>query len=174
MTRPSLHSPAPRAGAFRCLMLAALLLAPAGAALARDWTMAEATLQEYDEECFLISSRKGWQRVELLDEPIAFDFRTGSRDRWTVDAARYDPVTYMGHGAADEAALAPYAQYKYRRDLPFGRMLARADGGPALDVGSDPSYDEAQRVLSALNLDFRINDTGLGDNQGSVEVCILY
>ncbi|MBR9765171.1 MAG: hypothetical protein GYB53_17020 [Rhodobacteraceae bacterium] len=53
-------------------------------------------------------------------------------------------------------------------------MLARADGGPALDLGSAPSYDEAQRVLSALTLDFRINDTGLGDNKGRVEVCILY
>lgn len=148
------------------IMAAAL----SGAAQAQDVVPARVVSTGPGFECLSISARKGWQRHETGLTGQLEALRLGRAEGWTVDANTYGRVGPDGHGPADEARLAPYATYKERPSLPFGRLLYRLDGGT---VGHFPSGWTFNRKQIRRVMDFRINDTALQDNAGAVEVCFF-
>ncbi|KHQ52159.1 hypothetical protein [Mameliella alba] len=148
------------------VMVAAL----SGAAEAQDAVRARVASTGPGFECLSISAREGWQRHETRLTGTLEALRLGRGEGWTVDANTYDRVGPDGHGTADEARLAPYATYKEKSSLPFGRLLYRLDGGK---VGHFPSGWTFNTQQIRRVMEFRINDTALQDNAGAVEVCFF-
>lgn len=134
---------------------------------------------EFDgSACYWIDGGKGWQRApwrrgtSAAVRAIAPEGRWAtSRDGWTVDAARYKKVGAAGHRGAAAEALEPYAGYKFTPGLPFGALLARDQ----TDTLHDLSKADTSVIfeVNSMYIDFRINDTGLGDNGGSLRVCMI-
>lgn len=151
-----------------CLSLPFLL--GAAPAQAEDWTPAEVTSRSSDAICARISSRLGWQRLQIghFRDPRLMIFE---QEGWSVDDARYARVGVAGYSGAAARALEPYAQYKYQPNRPFGALLMRKSTNP----GGIYSYnvDTVYGVIGRMDtVDFRINDTGQGDNGGVIEFCI--
>mgnify|MGYP000226589314 CR=1 FL=1 len=120
--------------------------------------------------CHEIDSRLGWQRV-LLDQTltvgnkITIDVQNG----WSVDAANYRGVGIEGHTGVEAERLAPYSQYKFYEQHNFGELLISGTNGVFY---SSPQHEFTIRGI--LGLYFRINDRdeALGDNAGSMRVCV--
>lgn len=129
-----------------------------------------------DDLCAEISSTLGWQQFTLpFRAPIDLyyeGFYVAYEDGWTVDKNRFAPVSHAGHQGADAAALAPYEGYKYTQSLPFGALLMRTADVPMADISDEGTNWSVP--AEATSLEFRINDTGLGDNAGEVFVCFYY
>lgn len=116
-------------------------------------------------ECVEVSAREGWQDFAFL---IPVDRISGIMGGWTVDKASYTPVGAGGHVGDAGKKLEPFSAYKYDTTQPFGALLlSRGEGAPHLAV-SGPAWFESGPMH---NLRMRINDTGLGDNDGSLSVC---
>ncbi|QIE45359.1 hypothetical protein G5B38_07380 [Pseudohalocynthiibacter aestuariivivens] len=107
----------------------------------------------------------GTDHVSLSDlNSVRVDYQ------WSVDAARYDRVGPKAHTGADAAALEPFEGYKLSVDLPFGALLT-----PSANIKL--AHLREKRVATrypthANQVDFRMNDTGLGDNVGGMIVCV--
>ncbi|PTV96896.1 hypothetical protein C8J27_1014 [Rhodobacter aestuarii] len=162
------------AGLLICLALPA---AAENVPMARIYSTGNMMYEGDSWECIQISSTMGWQRYVPPHEPGLYghDFYnmtiSADQEGWTVDKARYARVLNGGHTGADARALSPYDGYKYDQSYPFGalllrykdgttRALMREDpGGTSWDFGNDPLFD------------FRINDTGFGDNAGVLKIC---
>jgi hypothetical protein len=127
-----------------------------------------------DWDCIEIASTMGWQRYMVPHEGILgrnFTYMIIHTDQqgWTVDKAQYAPVLNGGHTGADAEALAPYDKYKFDQSAPFGALMVRfADGDSRalLNEGEEP-----WTIGQEPQLDFRINDTGFGDNAGVLQLC---
>ena len=127
--------------------------------------------------CYWIDSQKEWQRVPWVQGRMAAIFAVHPRhawatgeDGWTVDRARYAKVGGTGHSGNDAAALAPFDRFKFARDVAFGALLFRSDKDQVQHLRRDDfilRYD-----TDTPYLDFRINDTGLGDNGGRLRTCV--
>jgi len=116
-------------------------------------------------ECVEVSAREGWQDFAFL---IPVDRISRIMGVWTVDKASYTPVGAGGHVGDAGKKLEPFSAYKYDTTQPFGALLvSRGEGSPHQAV-SGPAWFESGPVR---NLRMRINDTGLGDNDGSLSVC---
>ncbi len=120
--------------------------------------------------CFSVDSRQGWQSFTANHKVSGVNYIEGG---WSVDARSYPMVSYTGHQGADAQRLAPFNAYKYNQSFPFGALLMELPNGkviwpiPTDELGSFP-------VGSTFR--FRINDANeaLGDNGGSLKVCMIY
>lgn len=116
-------------------------------------------------ECVEVSASEGWQDFAFL---IPVDRISRIMGGWTVDKASYTPVGAGGHVGDAGKKLEPFSAYKYDTTQPFGALLlSRGEGAPHRAV-SGPAWFESGPMH---NLRMRINDTGLGDNDGSLSVC---
>lgn len=137
----------------------------------------EAILKDIHSSCIDVDSRKGWQRLDLPNIYIVGFTVTGG---WSVDAAHFKKVNEEGHTGADAQALSPYNDFKYDHDAPFGALLLRTEEEETISV---QDFETKNYMTSGAGvristgwMDFRINDSdgSLGDNAGSLNVCIAY
>jgi len=121
--------------------------------------------------CFSVDSRQGWQTFTANHKVSSVNY---IENGWSVDARSYPMVSYEGHQGADADRLAPYNAYKYNQSFPFGALLMEMPNGeviwannPTGELGSFPANSTFR---------FRINDAdeALGDNGGSLKVCLVY
>jgi len=82
------------------------------------------------------------------------------RGSWTVDAAKPRVPATTGH---NDPQLEQWSAYKLDTRYPFGVIMVRSDGRQwsRLELGT---------VLEPGTYMFQINDTALGDNEGSVQL----
>ena len=117
-------------------------------------------------ECVEVSAREGWQDFAFLIPVDRISRITGG---WTVDRANYTPVGAGGHVGDAGKKLEPFSAYKYDTAVPFGALLvSEGEGFPHYAVTGPARFEPGQ----VSNLRMRINDTGLGDNDGSLSVCL--
>ena len=194
---------------FRSILAAIFLLS--GTAYGQEFAERTHGAAWYDE-CHVIDAKKGWQRIVVPDLTptnlyVISPNHSPSPDilerfdhpyLWSVDDARYDRVGTLGHQGAAEEALAPYSDYKYDSEFPFGALLFRmnnprrtfetaiAASVEELPVRQNESYWENLFLLPLRQggnflflpsntgdwIELRINDTLLQDNGGSMIVCI--
>ncbi len=114
--------------------------------------------------CVSVDSRSGWQHFNL---PGSFTKIASISGGWSVDSRSYSPVSSSGHSGADAEALAPYNQYKFDQQFPFGALLMGGGQG-TLWIQSPVSLSNS---FSAVNMRINDADNALGDNGGSLEVC---
>jgi hypothetical protein len=115
--------------------------------------------------CFTVSAQQGWQYFNL---PGSFKRITSIEGSWSVDDRSYARVGAYGHTGDASNRLAPYNQYKYDQNYPFGALLVNI-----------PNYgyfwvENPQQLPRSINFTaMRINDgdNALGDNGGSLRVC---
>ncbi|GJD22465.1 hypothetical protein RIVM261_074210 [Rivularia sp. IAM M-261] len=114
--------------------------------------------------CVTVDSRSGWQHFNL---PGSFTKVTSISGGWSVDTRNYSSVGSSGHNGRDAEALAPYNQYKFDQQFPFGALLMGSGQG-TLWIQSPVSFSGSFGAV-----DMRINDAdnALGDNGGSLQVC---
>ncbi|UXX82730.1 hypothetical protein [Roseovarius pelagicus] len=133
--------------------------------------------------CAAIDAQLGWQSIDTrhLSKPAVYALGTAHFPpstlnsvhvdyKWSVDGARYDRVGPDGHTGADAAALKPFERYKFFADLPFGALLSRSANLKLAHIREQRAA--AGYPTHSNQVDFRINDTGLGDNVGGMVVCI--
>ncbi|MBD1212052.1 MAG: hypothetical protein H9534_04710 [Dolichospermum circinale Clear-D4] len=119
--------------------------------------------------CFSVDSRQGWQSFTANHRVASVNYIEGG---WSVDARLYSSVGYKGHEGADAERLSPFNAYKSNQSFPFGALLMELPNGeviwannPGGELGSFPANSTFR---------FRINDEALGDNGGSLKVCLVY
>lgn len=133
--------------------------------------------------CYRIDAQKEWQRVaiqgDLRPSVMVLSTLTGTEGllnsltppyRWSVDDARYARVGPEGHIGSAAQALEPFSGFKYLKSEPFGALIIRAN---QVDPRAFPLIAGSSRFPEGTRwIDFRINDTGLGDNGGSLQLCV--
>lgn len=117
--------------------------------------------------CFDVSSRQGWQYFDL---PKSVNRVTGITGSWSVDDRNYSRVGASGHTGEAANRLAPYNQYKYAQNYPFGILFVDI---PTDSYGFIPVTNPQTLPRSINRTAMRINDAdnALGDNAGSLKVC---
>lgn len=127
---------------------------------------------EIPKECITVSSRKGWQEHHFSGGLLDWATVSGS---WSVDNEKYAHVGPKGYSGADAKALDKFATYKVRQSLPFGTLLVR-NGEYFISWRSFFNHVRRERPtkMPPTVLGFRINDTTLDDNHGSLTVCLKY
>jgi len=116
--------------------------------------------------CVSVSAKKAWQPFSF---PAPVSHITAIDGAWTVDAANYRPVGAGGHVGSDGAKLDAFSAYKFDGAQPFGALLVAPDAGSAHLAVNGPAqlgFGPADKLW------MRINDTGLGDNDGALRVCL--
>lgn len=113
-------------------------------------------------ECVKVQARTGWQQFRLRRAVRSVASVGGG---WTVDKARYRPVRALGHTGPAAKQLAPYNSYKFDQAYPFGALLIE-HRGRAMHINAGKRLPARAKLVS-----LRINDTGLGDNSGFLDVC---
>lgn len=114
--------------------------------------------------CVSVSSKRGWQTFNLSDSVTRI---ASIRGRWSVDTRNYAPVGASGHQGRAAEALAPYDQYKYDQNFPFGALLMDSDN-ESIWIQSPIIFSDNLKVVK-----LRINDAdnAIGNNSGSLQVC---
>lgn len=154
-----------------CLSLPFLLGAAPALSQEKDWVQAKGTVILADVICAEISPRRGWQRLWISGLYQPWLSVRDNQEGWSVDDARYARVGAAGHRGADARALEPYAQYKYHSNVAFGALLLRVPSKPGVVLSFNK--DGVDYQLGAQEwVDFRINDTGQGDNGGVLSLCV--
>jgi hypothetical protein len=115
------------------------------------------------EICARVSATAEWQTVNF-DTPVSVVTRI--EGGWTVDRVNYAAVGPQGHTGEAANRLAPYEQYKFNRDLPFGALLISLSGGRSSNLLAGV---QLHALVNSVAL--RINDRALGDNEGALNVC---
>ena len=113
-------------------------------------------------ECVKVIARTGWQQFRLRRAVMRVASIAGG---WTVDKARYRPVRAAGHTGSAAQQLAPYNGYKFDKAYAFGALLIEHKGR-AVHINAGRRLPARAKLVS-----LRINDTGLGDNSGFLDVC---
>lgn len=133
--------------------------------------------------CHKIDARSGWQRLDTSQLSTPSVFPMGPRAAaqygfsgpdgkpgWSVDAANYDAVGPRGHAGDAAAALKPFDGYKFSQDYPFGALLLRFGSSGVVHLYRTDNTTSLESYQPWV--DFRINDTGFGDNAGYMIVCV--
>ncbi|MFT5652066.1 MAG: hypothetical protein ACI9TZ_003563 [Yoonia sp.] len=145
------------------------------------------SVHEYSK-CFGVTSQFGWQSMFM---PIMSDgqvltiigpdnIKPQDRDSshvarnigWSVDIDNFARVGPDGHFGAAAQALAPYNQYKYNQNAPFGALLVRTSSG---QEGTFRDTSGPILIPDQGTFEFRINDSdqSLGNNGGYLILCII-
>lgn len=124
------------------------------------------------EYCVSITSRSGWQDLHL---PGSYLKVLSIRGGWSVDDAKYSRVGAVGHTGYAAQSLAPYNQYKYLHDIPFGALILYIPSYIPEKSGELKWIAKPQMLPKWIGKDalMRINDAdeSLGDNGGALQVC---
>ncbi len=117
--------------------------------------------------CVTVDSKKGWQRFNLGG---SFSRVASLSGGWSVDTRNYPTVGASGHTGSDAEKLAPYNQYKYDQNFPFGALIVDI---PTDGHGYTWVREPQQLPKSIGQTTIRINDAdnALGDNGGNLQVC---
>jgi hypothetical protein len=121
--------------------------------------------------CFSVDSRQGWQSFTANHRVSGINYIEGG---WSVDSRSYPMVSYTGHQGTDAERLAPFNAYKYNQSFPFGALLMELPNGDV--IWANQPGGELGSFPEGSSFRFRINDAdaALGDNGGSLKVCLVY
>lgn len=123
--------------------------------------------------CLNVNSRTGWQSIAVNRGVSSLASIEGG---WSVDTHSYSRVSYLGHQGADAEQLAPYNAYKYDQRFPFGALLMDLPNYGVVWIQKNNDYivNRNTNFPAGSTLRLRINDAdnALGDNAGSLRVCL--
>ena len=166
------------------LTISLLALAAPSAAQDRATEIAISPIMSPDfHACYRIDARREWQRVTTKRggeaSIVVLSNLTGTQAqldsltppyRWSVDDARFARVGPEGHTGSAAQALEPFSGFKFLKNEPFGALIFRANN---VDPQAYPLISGSARFPEGTQwIDFRINDTGLGDNGGGMQLCV--
>jgi hypothetical protein len=115
--------------------------------------------------CFTVSSQQGWQYFNL---PRSFSRISSIEGSWSVDDRAYSPVGASGHTGEAADRLAPYNQYKYNQDYPFGALFVDIPNYGYIWVQNP---QQLPQIINSTAMRINDADNALGDNAGSLRVC---
>jgi hypothetical protein len=115
--------------------------------------------------CVTVDSKKGWQDFNLNGSFTKVASISGG---WSVDTRNYSPVGASGHTGRDAESLAPYEQYKFDQDFPFGTLLVNIPNYGYINVQQP---QQLPQPVSKTAIRINDADNALGDNGGSLKVC---
>lgn len=130
---------------------------------------ARQTFWAFTKVCVAIDAKKAWQRQDIGTVFKHPKITADDTEAWSVDDAKYARVGARGHRGPDAEALDVWSKYKFTFDAPFGALIVRSDDGTMRAATTDAV---SITLPSTRYLDFRVNDTGLDDNGGELQVCI--
>lgn len=130
--------------------------------------------------CFNVDSRQGWQTVVVNHKVASANYIEGG---WSVDARSYSMVSYRGHEGSDAERLTPFNAFKYHPPSPFGALLidlpdlgivwVNEPSGSLFREAASPVRDPVFPAGSTFRLRINDADNALGDNGGSLRVCLV-
>lgn len=121
--------------------------------------------QNKTSACVNLSSRQGWQSFNF---PTTFTRITSIEGSWSVDSRSYANVGAYGHTGDAANRLAPYNQYKYDQQYPFGRLLVDIPNYGYISIDHPQTLP---REISSTAMRINDQDNALGDNAGLLRVC---